>query len=221
MNPLVRYPVSCAVYAEGENRALYLTPAELGPLASSLALPGEDLALLLDASPGLSAPRALAWSALLDIEGEADLVHLPARTSLEEPALGQLPVPLLACAAEAVPVELGSRVAISVADGCHGAVITRDEAVLRRCLTGFLTGYLRAILGPGPALPPIGDELLRPLLAPQPPDTCYLLEFRPRRRYWTLDARSPSGAARHRWVCEAESGRWRAWTWEEARLPGS
>lgn len=210
-----RFPVTCAVYEEGQNLALYVTPVHLGALARSVELAPDDLALVLEGAPGVAPGSVHRWGELSSLDLEADLVHLPHGTATDAQLLDELPIPLLSSVEHALPVELGSRVAISVADGCHGVVIAREPALLGRCLSTLLDDYLAAVLGPEAPAGTFDSEVLEELLAPQAPGACFELTFTQRRRYWLLDAR-PQGSESEpglRWVCERGGGRWRSWSW--------
>lgn len=210
-----RFPVTCAVYEEGPNLALYMTPAGVPPLATALGLPPDDLALVLETWSERA--RVLRWSELEGLDGDADLVHLPAGTALDATTLDELPVPLLACLPEALPAGLGSRVALSVQDGCHGAVVARERGLLRRALASLLEDYARAVLGPEAGDGGFDRPLLDTLLEPQTPGTCFELSLSSRRRFLVLDAVTHGEDAQRslRWVRSASGGRWRAWSWEE------
>lgn len=211
-HPRIRHPVTFGVYQEGRNHTLYLAPTGLASIRDSLGFPADDLAIVVgDDGRG----RALPWAHLASAGVEADLVHLPAGTSPSALDPTALPVPLLASPSEAVPVELGSRVAISLHDACHGALIARDRDVLAAALRGFLEEYIVSALGREATLPALPDALITALLEPLPPDAWYVVAFETHRRYWILEA-SLNGERGQgaRWVCEGEGGRWRAgWSW--------
>lgn len=207
--------MTCAVHEEGENLALYLTPVSLPRLSRAVGAAPDDLALILP--DGADAPRTCRWDALYELELELDLVHLPARTPAHALEGLELPVPLLAAPEEALPAELGSRLALSVQDGCHGVVISRDQELLARCLGTVLDDYLSAVAGEQAAGAPLEGDLLQDLLEPQPPGACLELSFQRRSRYWLLEATGLGDGAGSsgRWVCERGGGRWRAWRWSE------
>lgn len=210
-------PASCALHREGGNLALYLTPTRVSDVAAWLDLPGEDHAVLLDPEPGVST-RILPWSALSARRAEAEVVHLPAHVSPAPEALAALPSPLLAALSDAVPRELGGRVAISAGADGHSVVVTREPRLLVRCLNGFLRALmLRTMSGEAPP-PPFSRRALAPLLAPLPADAFYTFEFTVYRRFWTLDAaRHGADGGALRWVCEGPRGRWReGWSWASA-----
>lgn len=210
--------MTCAVSEEGDNLALYLTPVSLGTLARSVRLGPDELALVLEDVARGEEARLCRWQDLEALDLEADLVHLPAGTRGDDLALDALPAPLLACVEQALPTELGSRVALSVQDGCHGVVIAREPSLLAECLSAHLDDYLSAVLGQDAPPGTFDPLLLSELLEPRPPGACYELKLTERRRYWILDAEQRGGGSGPdlRWVCEAGGGRWRAWSWQPA-----
>lgn len=216
-HPHIRYPVTCGLYEEGVNLALLLTPASLGALTASLGIPDDDLAVVLSDGPSLRSARTVRWTELGSLGPDVDLVHLPAGADPGRLNADELPAPLLASPDAAVAHAHGGRVAISLQDGCHGAVIARDRELLASCLSGFLEEYVLSALSRESALPPLPPESLTPLLEPLAPGAWFGLRFQARRRYWTLDADLQGSGVddlRYRWVCEGDSGRWRpGWSW--------
>lgn len=215
--PHIRFPVTCGIYREGDNLALYLTPASVGAMARALALPDPDLAVVLSDGPALASARTLRWDQLSGLGPDVDLVHLPAGTDPAALSLDDLPTPLLANPDAAVPTALGGRAALSLQDGCHGAVIAREHALLARCLAGFLEEYVLSALSRDSAVPALDADALAPLLEPLPAGCFYGLRFEAHRRYWCLDAELHDGDGvcdRYRLVCEGDGGRWRrGWSW--------
>lgn len=212
-HPHIRFPVTVGVYQEGANYALYLTPAGMGSISAGLALPAEDLALIVDEGGRPQGSRLLRWADVAGLGQDVDLVHLPQDADTRDMG-ADLPVPLLAGPELAVPTEQGSRVAISLHDGCHGAVITPDRDLLAACLSGFLADYAVNVLSGAAAVPALSPDSLAPLLEPLPAGDYFGLRFQAHRRYWTLDARRQDEDQTHRWVCEGEGGRWRpGWSW--------
>lgn len=216
-HPHIRYPVTFGVYQAGPNLELDLTPSGLPALVEALGLPPGDVAVVLEDERGAREPRLGVWADLPSLGTELEAVHLPASVPRALAARLDLPSPLLASPEGAVPTELGSSVAISLHDGCHGSVITPDPALLARCLRSFLEEYIVAAIDGDVDLPALPDDVLAPLLEPLPVGAWYGLHFEARRRYWTLEARlhDPEGADLvHRWVCSGEGGRWRVgWSW--------
>lgn len=214
VHPKVQFPVTFGIYEEGQNLALYLTPASLETICAALDLPGEDQAVYLSDGPNGAGPRVVPWSTIHDLEGE--VVHVSAHAVLGQEAVDALPVPLLADLGEALPLEFGSRAAVSVQDGCHAAVVARDTTLLASCLRAFLEDYVHCALGRDASLPVLAVADLAPLLDPLEPGAWYEAHFQAHRRYWTLDASLHGAEVDHqlRWVCEGEGGRWRAgWSW--------
>jgi len=150
------------------------------------------------------------------LTGEVELVHLPRGVDADSVA-DQLPCPLLGRPDRAVPTELGSRVAISLQDGCHGAVLTPDPSLIRHCLRAFIGDLQVAVLGRDAEVPDLLDSLLDPLLDPLPMDAWWNLHLQTGRRYWTMEFILNDGegvAQTTRWVSEGEGGHWRAgWSW--------
>lgn len=207
-------PFTVAVHREGDQHALYLSPTRLGALARWLALPGEDQAVLLDPEPGVPT-RVMLWAELDGRDLDGDVVHLPASASPDPDALSELPSPLLTSLAEALPRPLGARVALSVQDRGHGVVVAREQALLARCLGGFLQDFLLTFLSGEVAPPAFTARVMAPLLEPLPAESWFSLDFQVHRRYWTLDARREGERSSSlRWVCEGPQGRWRSgWSW--------
>ena len=222
-HPNVRFPVTFAVYREGPNLALYLTPSGVAPLKEALGIPPRDQAIVLDGSlfGELGKNVAMPWAAIDKLKDEVDLVHLPEGVRLEDPAvqeaLARLPVPLLARPEEALPAELGSCAALAVNDGCHAAVLVREPDLLARCFQRFIEEFVVAVRLEDTALPELDRSLLGQLLAPLPEGSWYEMHLKLSPRVWTLefelyDDEGPSDV--FRWVSEGEGGRWRAgWSW--------
>jgi hypothetical protein len=205
--------VTFAVHREGPNLGLLLAPVGLSFLKDALELPPDDRALVLD--PSVNGRHfAVPWSAIDQFRPDVDLVHLPAGADVGDI---ELPVPLLARPDEAVPVDRGSLAAVSLHDGCHGAVLAREPEVVERCLAAFVEEYIVAVLSRDAKLPSLSEEVLATVLEPLPDGCWYDLAFHAGRRIWTLEAtlQDDDGPAPPiRWVCEGEQGRWRAgWSW--------
>jgi hypothetical protein len=203
--------VTFAVYREGPMLGLYLAPIDLVSLHRALDLPDDDQAAILDP---IEAPRICAWTELAELEGEAEVVHMPKDHAVD---LVRLPYPLLASPSRAVPQ--GSQAAISLQDGCHGVVLSPHGEVLARCLMGFVRTHLEQQLGDVKAeeLPTLPAHLLAPFVEPIPPGAWYGMHLDLHKRYWLMefelhdeDDVHPAG----RWVAEGAGGRWRGgWSW--------
>ena len=225
-HPNVRFPVTFAVYREGPNLALYLTPSGVAPLKEALAIPSRDQAIVLDGSlfGELGKNVAMPWAAIDKLKDEVDLVHLPEGVRLEDPAvqeaLARLPVPLLARPEEALPAELGSLVALAVNDGCHAAVLVREPDLLARCFQRFIEEFVVAVRLEDTALPELDCVAPRPaartaprrvLVRDAPQALAARLDARVRalRRRGPL-GRVPLGVARARAAAGAPAGPGRA-----------
>ena len=213
-HPNIRYPVTFGVYRYGANLELDLTPSGLPTLLEALALPDSDVALVLDEEDG---PRLGTWGELQHHGADVEVVHLPAGVPRAAAASLDLPAPLLASPEGAVPAQLGSAVAISLHDGCHGSIITPDPAVLARCLRGFLEEYIVSAIDGDADVPHFPEDAITALLEPLDVGAWYGLHFESRQRYWTLEARLHDAEREdttHRWICEGQGGRWRSgWSW--------
>ncbi len=212
-HPQVRFPATFSVTEEGPNRALYLSPVGLEVLHAALDLPAADAALVR----GDAGAAEIAWGELPHGDDDIEVVHLGASPAPEASGV-DVPEPLLADPSAAVATGRGGRVALSLSDGCHGVVLSPDPELLARCLAGFLTSYVEAVVGPEIGLPPLTRDLLAPLIAPRPAGETCTATLALRARYWRLDLDwvDPAGEATdtERWVCEGPGGRWRAgWSW--------
>jgi hypothetical protein len=204
----IRYPVSFSVHAEGGNLGLYLSPVDLVALQAALDLPAADNALVLRGERRWTVP----WEMVGVLGQDVDVVHVSAGIDADDL---DLPEPLLSNPAQAVPD--GSVVALSLHDGCHAAIYSRDRDVLGRVLQGFLGDYQATVVGRPVVIPDLTDELLHALLEPRPAGAFTRVRLRPARRYWVLELHhglGDGGAVDERWVCEGEGGRWRSgWAW--------
>jgi hypothetical protein len=205
--PGVRFPPSFRVERADDVHLLCASPVSAPQLHRALGLGAAEPAVQLDERGDA---HACAWGETLADE-DVELVHL----GDPDAAVHDLPVPLLA-APESLPP--GSRAALSVQDGCHGAVLSRDPDLLARCLGRFLDAYVEAASGDCGAVPGLAEGTLQGLLARAPEGaTCRpSLEMHP--RYWVLvlSWQSEDGEALHteRWIAEGPGGRWRAgWRW--------
>ena len=212
-----RYPASFALHDEGGLYGLYLSPATLGWLGEVLQIPDGDRALVVEGRLGRGPGTTLPWTALDLLHCDVDIVHLPA-DSAPEAAVLDLPVPLLARPDEAVPEQVGSRVAISLHDGCHAVVLTREDELVSLCVRAFFDAYVASATGRDRVeVPDLSDELLSSLLDPVPDDEWRTLHLDMHQRFWTLDIHSSSETAPSeciRWVAEGPGGRWRSgWAW--------
>lgn len=118
---------------------LQLWPARLDDLARWLCLPGSTPVWLASADPGCP-PETTTWQALRGATGEL----LDGRPT----APSRLPEPLLLDPAAAL--DSADRVALSVQDGAHAALWTREPALLLAAVRGFVAA--RTATRPHPAL---------------------------------------------------------------------
>ena len=182
---------------------LYLQPASPALLAGLLA-PGDQVLNLMD---GVLTP----WRALSDWSGAGELVHLPAGVT---PAGVCFIEPLLLCPEEAVPVGVGSRLAVSIQDGAHGVVITPEVDLLRQAFGAHLSAWLSHQQR---TLPALDAGVLDSLLSPMAAEEWTTLRLDTSRRYWILEVstHAPDAPMRiQRLISEGGSGRWRSgWQW--------
>jgi hypothetical protein len=198
-----RFPVCFSVHAEGRNIGLYLTPADVPFLRDALDLPDDDHALVLRGGAAFNVP----WAMIGLLGGDLEVVHR-ARDACADPEAS--PGALLADPARAVPP--GSRVALSLQDGCHAAIFTPEIELLRRCMSAFLEDYQATVMGRDIEVPTLAPELLTALLEPRPVGTWTRIQLEPRQRYWVLELEhggADGGVVTERWVSEGEGGRWR------------
>ncbi len=219
--PHIRYPVTIGLYEEGPNLGLFIAPVDLRLIQAvthellgdnALVLPGAavlDDAFMAAPEP----PRIIGWSDVHTEQGDLDLIHLPAGLDMGPDAI-DIPTPVLAAPEQAVPVELGSRLAVGFNDRCHAAFISPDPLLIQQVLTGFVEAYAAAASATE-TVPSLTAGLLAPLLEPMKVGDWKELRFVERKRYWMLEAanrgqHTPS----HRWVTEGPDGHWRlGWSW--------
>lgn len=219
--PHIRYPVTLGLYEEGPNLGLFLAPVDLPLIQRLTAIEHGDRALVLSGAAILGDafmaasdhPRLVPWSEIHTLDGELDLIHLPRSTPIDLTTI-DIPTPILAAPAQAVPTELGSKLAVSFNDGCHAAVISPDRELIAHCLTGFIEAYT-ATAANSPSAPSIGSDLVAPLLRPMAPGEWRELRFQARRRYWMIEVAEQGDPRRStRWVSEGAHGHWRnGWSW--------
>ena len=219
--PHIRYPVTIGLYEEGANLGLFVAPVDLPLIQRLTASQHGDHALVLSGSAILddafmaanNQPRLIPWSEIHTLDGELDLIHVPRSTPIDLATI-DIPTPILAAPAHAVPTELGSRLAVSFNDGCHAAVISPDRSLIKDCLTGFIEAYA-ATAANSLTAPPIKADLVAPLLRPMVPGEWRELRFQVRKRYWMIEVAEQGDPRRStRWVSEGPHGRWRnGWYW--------
>ncbi len=220
--PHIRYPVTFGLYQEGENLGLFLAPTDLASVRRTLDLPHDDQALVLEGAQILDdaflvAPeptRLVRWAEIDALEGEIDVVHLPAHMRMDPDEI-QVPTPVLACPELAVPTELDSRVALGLNDSCHVVVISPEPTLIRRCLRGFILDYLKCAVLQDIQMPDLPDALVEAVAQPLPAGTWHELMLHVGPRYWTLDIhRNGTDPDPVQWVCEGAGGHWRGgWSW--------
>ena len=222
VHPHIRYPVTFGLYQEGSNLGLFLAPVNMAMLHKVIDIPDTDQALILQGAQVLGDAFLQApdrgelgpWSAVPYANNEVDIIHFPKGVAVD-PETCDILTPILAAPEHAVPTELGSRVAISLNDSCHAAVISPDHRLIRNCLTGFIRNYASSVLERDAAIPSLPSQLVESLLQPMQPGEWNELRFQPAQRYWMLEFSGKSDQeAPERWVCEGEHGRWRGgWSW--------
>ena len=218
--PHIRYPVTIGLYREGPNLGLFLAPLDL-PLARRLTgIADTDHAVVLRGPAFLEDAYLAAegeaelrtWQDLDSLCGDVDVIHLPEGSRVRPSELG-IDTPLLAAPEQAVPSDLGSRVAIGFADGCHTAIISPDDALIRRTLSGFISAYAaEASQRPAPAL---SSSLIDVLMEPHSPGRWHELRWLPARKFFALEV-APNGDTTRatRWVCGGHGQSWRpGWSW--------
>ena len=206
--PGVRFPPSFSVERDGEVHLLFVSPVSAPMLHAALDLPAGDAAALLD---DRGAAHRRTWGAPLP-DADLELVHLGAPGTVPPT---DLPSPLLA---EPSALPPGCEAALSVQDGCHGVVLSRDPERIARCLRRFLDAYVEAAAGTCARVPALPGAALTGLLAAAPAGaTCRpALDVRPRFWVMELDWHDADGGnlGTERWVSEGPHGRWRAgWNW--------
>jgi hypothetical protein len=206
--PGVRFPPSFSIERDGDVHLLFVAPVSAPMLRAALDLPAEDAAALLD-HRGVA--HARPWGAPLP-DTDLELVHLGAPGTVPPE---DLPSPLVS---DPASLPRGCAAALSVQDGCHGVVLSRDPDRISRCLRRFLDAYVEAAAGTCARVPAVPGPALDGLLATAPEGaTCRpALDVRPRFWVMDLDWRDADGAAlgTDRWVSEGPHGRWRAgWRW--------
>ena len=220
--PHIRYPVTFGLYQEGENLGLFLAPTDLASVRRALDLPRDDQALVLEGAQILDdaflvAPepnRRVRWSQIDGLQGEVDVVHLPAGAQVNPNEI-MIPTPVLACPELAVPTDLDSQVTLGLNDSCHVVVISPDRALILRSLRGFIQDFLRCAVLQEVPMPQLPDALVHSLLEPLPAGAWHELMLHAGPRYWTLDIhRHGTDSPPIRWVSEGAGGHWRGgWAW--------
>jgi hypothetical protein len=213
---LARFPATFSVHDEDGVFGLYISPVDLGWLASALALPPGDRAVLVDGHGKGRSGTTVPWSSLAHLTGEVELVHLPADRAAEAPSL-DLPIPLLADPGRVLSERVGSRVAVSLQDNCHAVVLTREPELLSRCVGAFIAGFIESNRPDNEVAPTFDPALVAPFVDPIPDDSWLELDLDTSRRFWTLSI-TEHGEDQYeratRWVSEGPNGRWRAgWSW--------
>jgi len=222
VHPHIRYPVTLGLYREGDNYALFIAPVDLGLLRSIVPIADDEQALVLAGAQVLGdsflqAPtpaRRIPWAEISTLSDEVDVIHLPKNSRLD-PSQIEIPTPILAAPEQSVPAKWGSKLAISLNDGCHAAVISPDPSIIRTVLTGFMAAYAQSAMDRPISFPTIPSEMQHSLLAPMNPGEWTELRFLPRKRYWMFEfAHQGDPLTASRWVAHAERGQWRGgWSW--------
>lgn len=222
VHPHIRYPVTFGLYQEGSNLGLFLAPVNMAVLHSVIDIPTDDQALVLRGAQVLDDAflqssdhgELRPWSAVAHTNHDVDIIHFPQGVKVN-PETCDVLTPILAAPEHAVPVKMGSRVAISLNDNCHAAIISPDQELIRDCLTGFIRKYAASVLESDASLPELPKHLVDPLLEPMQPGEWNELRFHPTHRYWMLEFSGKSaGETPQRWVCEGQHGHWRGgWSW--------
>ncbi len=220
--PHIRYPVTFGHYPEGDNWGLFLAPADLACVQQALNIQESDYALVLEGAQVLdeafleapNTPRLIRWNEIAELHGEVDLVHVP-EASVDLVHGLDLATPVLAAPDRAVPLEIGSRVALGLNDGCHLAVVSPERHLIQACLEQFIQDYIVSVLRRDTDLPEVSPALVSDLLEPMPAGSWCELMLHLHKRYWTLHFQRPSGdPPPSRWVSEGEGGHWRGgWSW--------
>ncbi len=220
VHPHIRYPVTLGLYQEGTNLALFIAPMNLKLLASLLPIPESDQGLVMTGAQVLDEafllapdqPTLLPWSAISQLDGEVDVVHVPAGA---EVGPVDLVTPILAAPQRAVPAQWGSRVAVGLNDGCHATVITPHPDIIQSVLTGFIRAYAQTAMGTTIEFPHIRPDLQAQLMTPMTAGEWVELRFLPRKRYWMFEfAKDGDPHTAHRWVAPSSGGHWReGWSW--------
>lgn len=222
VHPHIRYPVTFGLYQEGTNLGLFLAPVNMAMLHGLIDIPSSDQALVLQGAQVLGdaflqAPdhgELFPWSGISVAKNEVDIIHFPKDVEVD-PETCDILTPILAAPEHAVPVELGSRLAISLNDNCHAAIISPEEGLIKQCLVGFIRKYAASVLEREAVLPPLPHQLVESLLQPMQPGEWNELRFHSAKRYWMLEFSGKSDQETpERWVCEGEHGHWRGgWSW--------
>jgi|GEM_PF-2101123 len=218
--PHIRYPVTIGLYEEGMNLGLFLAPIDLTLARMLTGIADTDQALVLRGPAvmddayltAMSKPDRLAWSALDQVEGDVDAIHLPKDARVRPDEL-DIQTPVLAAPAHAVPTAHGSRVAIGFSDGCHAAIISPDRALIRHVLTGFISAFAAEAAQAEVPEPP--EALVNRLMHPTKPGQWSELRWLTRRRYCALEVAPLGDVARaSRWVSRGLGHSWRpGWSW--------
>jgi len=193
---------------EGPNLGLYLSAVT--PQVLWAALPLAPRARVLVRNPP-HAPRVVAWSELSPLEGDVELIDLPAGHG----HLPSLPEPLLSDPATAVPRAWGSRLAAGLYPGGHAVVFSPDAAPLLRFLSVAIAHRVRDVVGG--ACPTLPSAALARLARPVAPGEWVQVEVTSQSRLWFLDFQrrtASGGVLQDRWVCRRGTGEWRTgWFW--------
>jgi len=217
--PHIQFPVTWGLTQSETHFELCIAPIDLPLIQLVTADLEADLAIVLNESSGngkelfTAEPRVAPWADIGRFNGNLELIHIP-RTTPIDPATMELPATVLADSDSAVPDALGSRLAVSFTDECHGVFISPDRRLLARILAGYLEAFTRAASGSDrvPAIPP---EFLTATLTPRSPGDWNEARFVRRERYWVLEMQENGlGTVLRRWITEGPAGHWRqGWSW--------
>lgn len=171
-----RAPATFAVHDEGDG----LSSLYLAPLASEVvaAICGR---LGVAAVADVSGPRAVPMA----VDAIASATHPLELVAAADPDAVPHGLDVLATPHRAVPPHGRHRFAVSIQDGAHGVIFTREPGVLVEAARAFLEAQIAAATG-GQAPPPIADEALLPLLEPLPDEQWREAQLLRKRRYWIL-----------------------------------
>lgn len=217
--PHIQYPVTWSITQNGTSLELCIAPIDVPLIRLVTADLASDAAIVLSASSGngrevlTSEPRMAQWSDMERFNGHLELIHIPSTVSVD-PATLDLPTTILADSSAAVPTALGSRLAVSFTDLCHGVFISPDRRLLARILSAYLEAFTETASGSS-RVPPIPPGPLAALLTPSAPGDWNEARFIPREGYWVLELQeNGSTPALRRWVAEGPRGHWRqGWSW--------
>jgi hypothetical protein len=218
--PHIQYPVTLGLYQEGDNLALFLAPTDLALVRQLTGVPASDHALVLHGAAVLddaflqAEPQAkrINWADVDQFHDDVDVIHIPKNTPVDLEDLDIL-TPILAAPHQAVPTDLGSRVAIGLNDGCHGVIISPDHQLIQGCLTGFIEAYTTAATGR--RCPKIQPDLVAALLQPMQAGEWMELRLLPHKKIFAIElAIKGDDTNASRWVCGGNDLNWRdGWSW--------